>query len=102
MTFSVLPLSLACSFSTSALVGARIQSNRRRTVSGRMTFGYRSGCRDPGGGLQLLQIKLAISKCVSGDMVWALRQSFLGNPLKPVSDWELSIPPVVGYAVVIG
>ena len=38
--FSGLALMAACSFSTAALVGARMQSNRRKTVSGRMTLRY--------------------------------------------------------------
>ena len=40
MMFSPLALMAACSFSTAALVGARMQSKRRRTVSGRMTLRY--------------------------------------------------------------
>src|SRR5476649_326967 len=81
MTFSGLALSVACSFSTAALVGARIQSNRRRTVRGRMTFRYSLRLYGPRSRLQMVQMKLAISKWVSGDMVCAHGQSHLNNLL---------------------
>jgi hypothetical protein len=38
MMFSPLALIVACSLRTAAFVGARMQSKRRRTVSGRMTL----------------------------------------------------------------
>lgn len=40
LMLSPLVLMAACSLSTAALVGARMQSRRRRTVSGRMTLRY--------------------------------------------------------------
>ncbi len=38
--FSILPASLSERFKTSAFVGSRTQSRRRKTTSGRMTFPY--------------------------------------------------------------
>ena len=40
MMFSPLALMAECSFNTVAFVGARMQSNRRRTVWRRMTLRY--------------------------------------------------------------
>ena len=51
---------VACSLSTAALVGARMQSKRRRTVSGRMTLRYSFRLYGPRRRLQMLQMKLAI------------------------------------------
>ena len=50
------------------MVGASRQSNRRRTVSGRMTLRYSLRLYGPRSRLQMLQMKVASWECVSAVM----------------------------------